>query len=140
MPDKARYVVDDNNMDDAKDPVPVQEAAAYLGRSTEQVRRYLREGALVGYRVGQQWFIPRRALEEKMDERVEGRREEMMALMERVNRRREGLGGVGGGELGGSIGEAEGASAVDALRCGRKRSGGLAPSRASERGRPAVLG
>ena len=91
MPDKARYVVDDNNMDDAKDTVTVQEAATYLGRSTEQVRRYLREGALVGYRVGQQWFIPRRALEEKMEERVERRREEMMALMERVNRRREAL-------------------------------------------------
>lgn len=36
----------------------VAETATYLGRSSEQVRRYLRDGALVGYRVGQQWFIP----------------------------------------------------------------------------------
>ncbi len=78
-------------MEEMKDTVTVQEAATYLGRSTEQVRRYLREGTVVGYRVGQQWFIPRRALEEKMEERVERRREEMMALMERVNRRREVL-------------------------------------------------
>lgn len=42
----------------------VHETATYLGRSTEQVRRYLRDGALVGYRAGQQWFIPRRELEE----------------------------------------------------------------------------
>lgn len=42
----------------------VQETASYLGRSTEQVRRYLRDGTLTGYRVGQQWFIPRRELEE----------------------------------------------------------------------------
>lgn len=40
----------------------VAEAATYLGRSIEQVRRYLRDGALVGYRVGQQWFVPAAAL------------------------------------------------------------------------------
>ena len=34
-----------------------------LGRSTEQVRRYLREGKLAGVRVGGQWFIDRAALE-----------------------------------------------------------------------------
>jgi len=42
--------------------VTVAEAAAYLGRSIEQVRRYLRDGALPGYRVGQQWFVPAAAL------------------------------------------------------------------------------
>lgn len=36
----------------------VSETATYLGRSIEQVRRYLRDGALAGYRVGQQWFVP----------------------------------------------------------------------------------
>ena len=36
----------------------VAEAATYMGRSIEQVRRYLRDGALVGYLTGQQWFVP----------------------------------------------------------------------------------
>jgi len=35
----------------------VAEAAQRLNRSTEQVRRYLREGRLKGQRVGGQWFI-----------------------------------------------------------------------------------
>ncbi len=37
--------------------ITVQEAARRLGRSIEQVRRYLREGKLRGERIGQQWFI-----------------------------------------------------------------------------------
>lgn len=43
--------------------VGVNEAARILGRSTEQVRRYLREGRLNGNRVGGQWFISRAELE-----------------------------------------------------------------------------
>lgn len=35
----------------------VAETAQRLNRSTEQVRRYLREGRLKGRRVGGQWFI-----------------------------------------------------------------------------------
>ncbi|MBI4201720.1 MAG: helix-turn-helix domain-containing protein [Chloroflexi bacterium] len=35
----------------------VQEAAQRIKRSTEQVRRYLREGKLEGKRIGGQWFI-----------------------------------------------------------------------------------
>ncbi len=35
----------------------VNEAARRLGRSIEQVRRYLREGRLPGRRIGGQWFI-----------------------------------------------------------------------------------
>jgi len=35
----------------------VAEAARRLERSTEQVRRYLREGRLGGRRLGGQWFI-----------------------------------------------------------------------------------
>lgn len=42
--------------------VTVQEAAQRLGRSLEQVRRYLREGRLPGQRIGGQWFIPGDAL------------------------------------------------------------------------------
>ena len=45
------------------DLVSVAEAAKRLERSTEQVRRYLREGRLTGRRVGGQWFIDRRAIE-----------------------------------------------------------------------------
>ncbi len=41
----------------------VQEAARSLGRSTEQVRRYLREGKLEGTRIGGQWFIDRAGLD-----------------------------------------------------------------------------
>ncbi len=35
----------------------VAETAKLLRRSTEQVRRYLREGALPGRRLGGQWFV-----------------------------------------------------------------------------------
>ena len=37
--------------------ITVPEAAQRLSRSTEQVRRYLREGKLAGRRIGNQWFI-----------------------------------------------------------------------------------
>ncbi len=49
----------------------VAETATYLGRSTEQVRRYLRDGALVGYRAGNQWFVPATALATFKSTRVE---------------------------------------------------------------------
>ena len=41
----------------------VADAARRLERSTEQVRRYLREGRLPGQRVGGQWFIDGNALD-----------------------------------------------------------------------------
>ena len=41
----------------------VGEAAKHLERSTEQVRRYLREGRLGGRRIGGQWFIERDILD-----------------------------------------------------------------------------
>lgn len=41
----------------------VAEVAERLGRSIEQVRRYLREGKLAGRRIGQQWFVEASALE-----------------------------------------------------------------------------
>ena len=40
-----------------EDMVSVREAARRLGRSEEQVRRYLRAGLLDGRRIGGQWFI-----------------------------------------------------------------------------------
>jgi len=42
--------------------VTVAEAARRLERSTEQVRRYLREERLTGRRIGGQWFIDDEAL------------------------------------------------------------------------------
>jgi excisionase family DNA binding protein len=52
--------------------VTVPEAAQILNRSTEQVRRYLREKRLSGRRIGGQWFIERAAL----DRFIEGLREQ----------------------------------------------------------------
>lgn len=48
-------------MEEARE-ISVAEAAQLLDRSTEQVRRYLREGRLPGRRIGGQWFIERTAL------------------------------------------------------------------------------
>lgn len=49
---------------DHLDLMSVSEAARRLNRSTEQVRRYLREKRLRGHRIGGQWFIEARALSE----------------------------------------------------------------------------
>ena len=46
------------------DLLSVSEAARRLNRSTEQVRRYLREQRLRGHRIGGQWFIEAKALTE----------------------------------------------------------------------------
>ena len=71
-------VADDNMVKYEADPrkpgdeeYTVAEAATYLGRSIEQVRRYLRDGALVGYRTGQQWFVPAIAVATFKADRVE---------------------------------------------------------------------
>jgi excisionase family DNA binding protein len=40
----------------------VHEAAKRVNRSTEQVRRYLREGKLKGQRIGNQWFVEQDSL------------------------------------------------------------------------------
>ena len=42
--------------------ITVAEAAKRLGRSLEQVRRYLREGKLRGQRIGGQWFVEEASL------------------------------------------------------------------------------
>lgn len=44
--------------------ITVAETARRLNRSTEQVRRYLREGRLSGKRIGGQWFIESSAVAE----------------------------------------------------------------------------
>jgi excisionase family DNA binding protein len=49
-------------MVDSGELLTVADVAVFLDRSTEQVRRYLREGRLKGRRMGGQWFIDRDAL------------------------------------------------------------------------------
>ena len=50
----------------------VADAARILDRSTEQVRRYLREGVLPGERIGNQWFIEEFDLEQMLAARQRG--------------------------------------------------------------------
>lgn len=50
----------------------VADAARILDRSTEQVRRYLREGVLPGERIGNQWFIEAFDLEQMLAARQRG--------------------------------------------------------------------
>lgn len=63
----------------------VSQAARRLGRSIEQVRRYLREGKLPGQRIGQQWFIPESAVG------TPDRAENLSELFRRVRERREAI-------------------------------------------------
>jgi len=51
-------------MDNEQSLLSVGDAAKRLERSTEQVRRYLREGRLKGQRIGGQWFIDRSTLDQ----------------------------------------------------------------------------
>ena len=46
-----------------KQGLTLSQVAQELGRSLEQVRRYLREGKLRGQKLGMQWFIEQRDLE-----------------------------------------------------------------------------
>jgi excisionase family DNA binding protein len=50
-------------MVDVEDKLPLKEVARQLGRSLEQVRRYVREGKLPAQKLGMQWFVERGALE-----------------------------------------------------------------------------
>jgi excisionase family DNA binding protein len=61
----------DESMDEQNALMTVAETAKALGRSTEQVRRYLREGELPGRRLGGQWFIARRDVEQFCQDRME---------------------------------------------------------------------
>jgi excisionase family DNA binding protein len=66
--------------------ITVAEAARRLNRSTEQVRRYLREGKLKGQRIGNQWFVEERTLEAPRDKPLVP-----AELVERIRRRREAI-------------------------------------------------
>lgn len=54
-------------MDEDRKLLTVGQAARVLERSTEQVRRYLRENRLDGQRIGGQWFIDRTDLQRFAD-------------------------------------------------------------------------
>ncbi len=84
-------VVYDNNMKQERndDERTVAEAARYLGRSIEQVRRYLREARLEGYRLGNQWFVPEAALAAFRAESAD--LEERMKLVKEMKDLREEL-------------------------------------------------
>ena len=84
--------------------ITVPEAAQRLSRSTEQVRRYLREGKLAGRRIGNQWFIresavlyqtrPAEAEAQRQegagqDEELHAMRNERMEIYERIRGHRE---------------------------------------------------
>ena len=87
--------------------ITVAEAARRLGRSLEQVRRYLREGKLKGQRIGGQWFVeeaslplryplprgPSASIREPvvMMERDRLTKEEIKALVRRVDANREAI-------------------------------------------------
>ena len=58
--------------DDAGSLLTVAETARLLQRSTEQVRRYLREGSLAGRRLGGQWFVHRADAEAHLQQRRDG--------------------------------------------------------------------
>lgn len=78
-----------------------------MGRSTEQVRRYLREGKLEGQRIGGQWFIREPAVlyHTRLEEGAEmapqefnyvqglgqGALMDRLSVFERINRRREAI-------------------------------------------------
>lgn len=79
----------------------VADAARILDRSTEQVRRYLREGVLPGERIGNQWFIDEHDLQQMLEARQRGD-----SLAENIAAGDLdplgaviGIGGSGGGEI-----------------------------------------
>lgn len=55
---------EENEVDEERTLLTVGQAAIALERSTEQVRRYLREGRLTGQRLGGQWFIDQKDLQQ----------------------------------------------------------------------------
>lgn len=88
-------------MEQAGGLMSVAETAQLLRRSTEQVRRYLREGELPGRRLGGQWFIDRRDAETFMLRRRDG--SEFVRRLEASDpdplRDVIAIGGSGGGDI-----------------------------------------
>ncbi len=81
----------------------VAETAKLLRRSTEQVRRYLREGDLPGRRLGGQWFVDRDDAETFARQRRDGTEFLRRLASSDPDPLREviAIGGSGGGDIGG---------------------------------------
>ena len=81
--------------------ITVADTAKLLGRSTEQVRRYLREGELPGRRLGGQWFIDRTEAEAFLQRRREGSEFERRLAHSDPDPLRDviAIGGSGGGDI-----------------------------------------
>jgi len=67
LPTRTGVAGGDLAVDQDRNLLTVAQAARLLNRSTEQVRRYLRENRLPGQRLGGQWFIERQALQQFQD-------------------------------------------------------------------------
>jgi excisionase family DNA binding protein len=105
-------------MVDSGELLTVADAALRLNRSTEQVRRYLREGRLPGRRIGGQWFIPQDALQS-----FGGARRVDRGFLDRVRPASESdpLGAIIGIGAGGGSNLAEGKDAYRRALWGRGR-------------------
>ncbi len=81
--------------------ITVGDTAKLLGRSTEQVRRYLREGELPGRRLGGQWFIERSEAEAFLQRRRDGSEFERRLTCSDPDPLRDviAIGGSGGGDI-----------------------------------------
>jgi excisionase family DNA binding protein len=81
--------------------ITVADTAKLLGRSTEQVRRYLREGELPGRRLGGQWFIDRADAEAFLLRRRDGSDFERRLTCSDFDPLRDviAIGGSGGGDI-----------------------------------------
>jgi excisionase family DNA binding protein len=83
------------------DPLTVAETAKLMGRSTEQIRRYLREGVLPGRRLGGQWFVDRSDVDALLQQRRVGNDQWhwLMSSGRDPLRAVIALGGSGGGDI-----------------------------------------
>ena len=79
----------------------VAETAQLLQRSTEQVRRYLREGELPGRRLGGQWFVGRDDAEAFLRQRRDGSEFSRRLAASDPDPLRDviAIGGSGGGDI-----------------------------------------
>ena len=85
--------------DPGSQSITVGETARLLGRSTEQVRRYLREGVLSGQRIGGQWFVTRADAESMLRRRDAGRASQTPAYDPDPLGEAIAVGGSGGGNI-----------------------------------------
>ena len=71
-----------------EEDLKLNQVAQELGRSLEQVRRYVREGKLPARKLGMQWFVTRRDLDSF---RGAGSKPSHQEVMERARANRESI-------------------------------------------------